>query len=170
MAGHVLMEQHVEWDSAERRYFSASAMRLLEHTPKEVDHCGTIKTTPHGVEKLHHTAGRHPRCHIEPKISLQIRGMVQSRGTISNLTHHFNPGMPPRVWDATHAQRGPCAKRSRKLEEATPIWPALLTGRPHPPRVKFQSRALPARGKVQKHLSCGSSPAAVRTVARYQGW
>ncbi len=36
LAGHVLIEQHDEWDSAERRYFSENSMRLLDHTPKEV--------------------------------------------------------------------------------------------------------------------------------------
>ncbi len=33
----VLIEQHDEWDSAERRYFSENSMRLLDHMPlKEV--------------------------------------------------------------------------------------------------------------------------------------
>ena len=36
LAGHVLIEQHDEWDSAERRYFSENSMRLLDHTPQEV--------------------------------------------------------------------------------------------------------------------------------------
>ena len=50
---------------AERRYLSERSMALLaQKQPKEVvkheTHDGMIRTTdPHGVEKLHHTAGRH---------------------------------------------------------------------------------------------------------------
>ena len=38
LAGHVLIEQHDEWDSADRRYFSESSMRLLDLVPEEVAH------------------------------------------------------------------------------------------------------------------------------------
>ena len=35
LAGHVLIEQHDEWDSADRRYFSDASMALLNHIDKE---------------------------------------------------------------------------------------------------------------------------------------
>ena len=35
LAGHVLIEQHAEWDSTERRYFSENSMKLL-HPNQEV--------------------------------------------------------------------------------------------------------------------------------------
>ncbi|HIY66226.1 MAG TPA: IS256 family transposase [Candidatus Agrococcus pullicola] len=38
LAGHVLIEQHDEWDSADRRYFSENSMRLLDLIPEEVAH------------------------------------------------------------------------------------------------------------------------------------
>lgn len=38
LAGHVLIEQHDEWDSADRRYFSENSMRLLDLVPEEVAH------------------------------------------------------------------------------------------------------------------------------------
>ena len=40
LTGHVLIEQHDEWDSAERRYFSENSMKLLNHSPKEVMFAG----------------------------------------------------------------------------------------------------------------------------------
>ncbi len=36
LAGHVLIEQHDEWDSADRRYFSENSMRLLDLIREEV--------------------------------------------------------------------------------------------------------------------------------------
>ena len=36
LAGHVLIEQHDEWDGADRRYFSEHSMKLLDTTPEEV--------------------------------------------------------------------------------------------------------------------------------------
>ena len=36
LAGHVLIEQHDEWDGADRRYFSEHSMRLLDLIPEEV--------------------------------------------------------------------------------------------------------------------------------------
>lgn len=36
LAGHVLIEQHDEWDGADRRYFSEHSMKLLTITEKEV--------------------------------------------------------------------------------------------------------------------------------------
>lgn len=36
LAGHVLIEQHDEWDSADRRYFSEHSIRLLDLIPEEV--------------------------------------------------------------------------------------------------------------------------------------
>jgi transposase-like protein len=36
LAGHVLIEQHDEWDGAERRYFSEHSMTLLNTTDEEV--------------------------------------------------------------------------------------------------------------------------------------
>lgn len=36
LAGHVLIEQHDEWDGAERRYFSEHSMTLLNTTEEEV--------------------------------------------------------------------------------------------------------------------------------------
>jgi transposase-like protein len=36
LAGHVLIEQHDEWDSADRRYFSENSMKLLTADPEEV--------------------------------------------------------------------------------------------------------------------------------------
>lgn len=36
LAGHVLIEQHDEWDSADRRYFSEHSMKLLTPTEEEV--------------------------------------------------------------------------------------------------------------------------------------
>ena len=73
LAGSVLIEQHDEWEAGERRYFSESSMLELAvmNNPVEVIDeavilpeliAGQTKTTdPHGVEKLHHSAGRDPR-------------------------------------------------------------------------------------------------------------
>jgi putative transposase len=36
LAGHVLIEQHDEWDGADRRYFSEHSMKLLNITEEEV--------------------------------------------------------------------------------------------------------------------------------------
>ncbi len=36
LAGHVLIEQHDEWDGADRRYFSEHSMKLLDVTEEEV--------------------------------------------------------------------------------------------------------------------------------------
>jgi putative transposase len=36
LAGHVLIEQHDEWDGADRRYFSEHSMKLLDAQPEEV--------------------------------------------------------------------------------------------------------------------------------------
>ena len=36
LAGHVLIEQHDEWDSADRRYFSENSMKLLDAEIEEV--------------------------------------------------------------------------------------------------------------------------------------
>jgi len=36
LAGHVLIEQHDEWDGADRRYFSEHSMKLLNVQPEEV--------------------------------------------------------------------------------------------------------------------------------------
>lgn len=36
LAGHVLIEQHDEWDSADRRYFSEASMRLLDRAPDDL--------------------------------------------------------------------------------------------------------------------------------------
>jgi putative transposase len=36
LAGHVLIEQHDEWDGADRRYFSEHSMKLLNTEPEEV--------------------------------------------------------------------------------------------------------------------------------------
>jgi putative transposase len=36
LAGHVLIEQHDEWDGADRRYFSEHSMALLLTEPEEV--------------------------------------------------------------------------------------------------------------------------------------
>jgi transposase-like protein len=36
LAGHVLIEQHDEWDGADRRYFSGHSMALLHAEPEEV--------------------------------------------------------------------------------------------------------------------------------------
>ncbi|WP_344687851.1 transposase, partial [Microbacterium aurantiacum] len=36
LAGHVLIEQHDEWDGADRRYFSEHSMKLLDTTEEEV--------------------------------------------------------------------------------------------------------------------------------------
>ena len=36
LAGHVLIEQHDEWDGSDRRYFSDQSMALLRHDAKEV--------------------------------------------------------------------------------------------------------------------------------------
>ena len=36
LAGHVLIEQHDEWDGADRRYFSEHSMKLLLTEPVEV--------------------------------------------------------------------------------------------------------------------------------------
>ena len=37
LAGHVLIEQHDEWDGADRRYFSEHSMALLLAETKEVN-------------------------------------------------------------------------------------------------------------------------------------
>ena len=72
LAGSVLIEQHDEWEAADRRYFSESSMLELAtmNNPIEViDEAVmlpelaaalTRTTDPHGVEKLHHSAGRDP--------------------------------------------------------------------------------------------------------------
>jgi putative transposase len=36
LAGHVLIEQHDEWDGADRRYFSEHSMKLLDNQLEEV--------------------------------------------------------------------------------------------------------------------------------------
>jgi putative transposase len=36
LAGHVLIEQHDEWDGADRRYFSEHSMKLLQVEAEEV--------------------------------------------------------------------------------------------------------------------------------------
>lgn len=36
LTGHVLIEQHDEWDAADRRYFSDASMKLLTPGPEEV--------------------------------------------------------------------------------------------------------------------------------------
>ncbi len=36
LAGHVLIEQHDEWDGADRRYFSEHSMKLLNTHDEEV--------------------------------------------------------------------------------------------------------------------------------------
>ncbi len=36
LAGHVLIEQHDEWEAADRRYFSENSMKLLDTLPEEV--------------------------------------------------------------------------------------------------------------------------------------
>lgn len=36
LAGHVLIEQHDEWDGADRRCFSEHSMKLLDAEPEEV--------------------------------------------------------------------------------------------------------------------------------------
>jgi putative transposase len=36
LAGHVLIEQHDEWDSADRRYFSENSMRLLDRAHEDL--------------------------------------------------------------------------------------------------------------------------------------
>lgn len=36
LAGHVLIEQHDEWDGADRRYFSEHSMKLLDMKEEEV--------------------------------------------------------------------------------------------------------------------------------------
>jgi len=36
LTGHVLIEQHDEWDAAERRYFSEKSMKLLNRSPEKV--------------------------------------------------------------------------------------------------------------------------------------
>ena len=64
LAGHVLIEQHDEWDGADRRYFS-EALHAAPERPTTAGggdprtDRGIIKQLiPHGVEKLHHSAGR----------------------------------------------------------------------------------------------------------------
>ena len=66
VAGAVLVEAHDEGQvSAERRYLSERSMALLAKKAtrgggQARTHDGMIRTTdPHGVEKLHHSAGRH---------------------------------------------------------------------------------------------------------------
>lgn len=76
LAGAVLVEQRDEWEASTRRYLSEGSMRQLgavnaalfatgaDRCPGGRDsrpraHCGTIKTAdPHGVNELHHYAGR----------------------------------------------------------------------------------------------------------------
>lgn len=66
---------------AERRYLSERSMALLaQKQPADVvkheTHGGMIRTTdPHGVEKLHHTAGRHRAQHLS--LGTQLTGVGQ---------------------------------------------------------------------------------------------
>jgi putative transposase len=74
LAGSVLIEQHDEWEAGERRYFSEASMLELAtmNNPVEViaeavilpelAAASTRTTDPHGVEKLHHSAGCDHRC------------------------------------------------------------------------------------------------------------
>ena len=71
LAGAVLIEQHDEWEAGDRRYFSESSMLELKtmnfqiEPAEELDilpdfaAAETKTTDPHGVEKLHHSAGRY---------------------------------------------------------------------------------------------------------------
>ena len=74
LAGAVLVEAHDEWQvTAERRYLSERSMALLTDKTNRGGgqartHDGMIRPTdPHGVEKLHHSAGRHPLVPDEPR-------------------------------------------------------------------------------------------------------
>lgn len=62
LAGHVLVEQHDEWDGADRRYFSEHSMKLLNAQPEEMaipELTGEWLQPPdrHNVAKLHQAAG-----------------------------------------------------------------------------------------------------------------
>ena len=61
LAGHVLIEQHDEWDGADRRYFSEHSMKLLDTTPRRWRSQNSPRhnqpADPHGVEKLHRDDG-----------------------------------------------------------------------------------------------------------------
>ena len=58
LAGHVLIEQHDEWDGADRRYFTEHSMKLLTTPPRRSRSPNSLRhnqqLTPHGVENLHH--------------------------------------------------------------------------------------------------------------------
>jgi hypothetical protein len=80
LAGSVLIEQHDEWEAGERRYFSEASMLELATmnnpievidvavTLPELAAASTKTTDPHGVENLHHSAGRDPMIPISATI------------------------------------------------------------------------------------------------------
>src|SRR3546814_16156337 len=61
LAGHVLIEQHDEWDGADSRYFSEHTMKILtaeteeDAIPEPAEAYSQEPNRP-GVEKLHNSA------------------------------------------------------------------------------------------------------------------
>lgn len=63
----LLASAHDEWDATDRHYFSENSTKLLHQTTTSIEEATidelpaawTQHTDPHGVEKIHHSAGRH---------------------------------------------------------------------------------------------------------------
>ena len=85
LAGAVLIEQHDEWEDSDRRYFFEPSMLELKTMNTHIEPAEEVnilpelaaaetKTTdPHGVEKLHHSAGRYRRQPSPRPLSAECR-------------------------------------------------------------------------------------------------
>lgn len=66
LAGHVLIEQHDEWDGADRRYFSEHSMELLDAEPEEVAIPELIAATRRVFAGIDWGGENHQLCIVTP--------------------------------------------------------------------------------------------------------